>query len=80
MSLLYLDTGRDNTYPWAIDVWPLGMGFGNFPQVMGLLKGMGFGGPISFHCEYSGMPAESIIHQCNIDVRFVQGIVDAMDG
>ncbi|MGQ9730518.1 MAG: sugar phosphate isomerase/epimerase family protein [Candidatus Zipacnadales bacterium] len=65
---------------WTIDVWPLGMGFGNFPQVIKLLKDMDFTGPISFHCEYSHMPAESIIHQCNIDVRFIQGIVEALEG
>jgi sugar phosphate isomerase/epimerase len=63
---------------WRIDVWPLGMGFGDFPLVMRLLKDMGFDGPISFHCEYSKLPAESIIHQCNIDTRFIQAIVDQL--
>ena len=63
-------------------VWPppLGMGFGNFPQVMKLLKDMAFSGPISFHCEYSQHPPDSVIDQCRIDVRFLQAIVDKLDG
>jgi sugar phosphate isomerase/epimerase len=65
---------------WAIDVWPLGMGFGNFPQVMKLLKDMAFSGPISFHCEYSSLPPDSVIDQCRMDVRFIQAIVDKLDG
>jgi sugar phosphate isomerase/epimerase len=65
---------------WAIDVWPLGMGFGNFPQVMKLLKEMAFSGPISFHCEYSNLPPDSVIDQCRIDVRFIQAIVDKLNG
>ena len=60
---------------WGIDVWPLGMGVGNFPQVMQLVKDMAFEGPISFHCEYSQMPPESIIHQLAIDTKFVGDIV-----
>lgn len=60
---------------WAIDVWPMGMGFGNFPQVMQLLKDMNFQGPISFHCEYSRLPAESVVLQCAIDTRFISDIV-----
>jgi sugar phosphate isomerase/epimerase len=63
---------------WGIDVWPLGMGYGNFPQVMGLLKAADFSGPISFHCEYSRMPPDSVVDQCRIDVRFIQAIVDAL--
>jgi sugar phosphate isomerase/epimerase len=60
---------------WAIDVWPMGMVFGNFPQVMQLVKDMNFEGPISFHCEYSRMPPESIIHQLAIDTKFIGDIV-----
>lgn len=67
----------DGMAPWGIDVWPLGMGYGDFPLVMRLLKERGFAGPISFHCEYSRMPAESIIHQCAIDTRYIQGILDS---
>lgn len=63
---------------WRIDVWPLGMGFGDFPLVMKLLKDIAFDGPISFHCEYSRLPAESVVDQCRIDVRFIQAIVDGM--
>ena len=60
---------------WGIDVWPMGMGVGNFPQVMKLLKEMAFAGPISFHCEYGQMPPESIIHQLAIDTKFIGDIV-----
>lgn len=60
---------------WGIDVWPMGMGVGNFPQVMKLLKEMAFEGPISFHCEYSQLPPESVIHQLAIDTRFIHDIV-----
>jgi len=63
---------------WGIDVWPLGMGLGNFPLVMKLLKEMQFQGPISFHCEYSRLPAESVVDQCRIDTRFLQAIVDGL--
>ena len=64
---------------WRIDVWPLGIGFGDFPLVMKLLKDMAFDGPISFHCEYSRLPAESVVDQCRIDTRFIQAIVDQME-
>ncbi len=70
---------RDGQPEWRIDVWPLGMGFGNFPQVMKLLKDMGYEGPISFHCEYSNLPPESVVDQCRIDVRFIQAIVDKLE-
>jgi sugar phosphate isomerase/epimerase len=63
---------------WTIDVWPMGMGFGDFPQVMQLLKDLAFAGPISFHCEYSQMPPESIIHQLAIDTRYIAGIVERL--
>lgn len=69
---------QDGKPAWRIDVWPLGMGFGDFPTVMRLLKEMNFQGPISFHCEYSRLPAESIIDQCRIDVRYIRGILDTM--
>jgi sugar phosphate isomerase/epimerase len=67
---------QDGKAFWAIDVWPMGMGYGDFPLVMRLLKEMEFGGPISFHCEYSRLPAESVIDQLRIDTRFIRGIVD----
>lgn len=60
---------------WGIDVWPLGMGFGNFPQAMALLRDQGFSGPISFHCEYGRMTPEQIIHQCRIDTLYIESIM-----
>jgi len=69
--------GPDGPMVWGIDVWPLGMGYGDFPLVMKLLRDLRFAGPISFHCEYSRMPAESVVDQCRIDTRFVQAILDA---
>ena len=69
----------DGRQVWNIDIWPLGMGYGDFPLVMSLLKGLGFDVPISFHCEYGGRPNESVIDQCRIDVRFIQNIVDSME-
>jgi sugar phosphate isomerase/epimerase len=63
---------------WGIEVLPMGLGVGNFPQVMQILKDMAFEGPISFHCEYGYMPAESVVHQANIDTRFIQEIVDKL--
>ncbi len=74
---LYKKKNADGS--WAIDMAPLGMGFGNFPQVMQLLKDMAFGGPISFHCEYHYMPPESVVDQLRIDTRFIQAIVDELE-
>lgn len=71
----FMDGGKP---VWRIDVWPLGMGFGDFPTVMKLLSEMSFAGPISFHCEYSRLSAEAIIHQCRIDTMFIEGIVAAL--
>ncbi len=71
----FMDGGKS---VWRIDVWPLGMGFGDFPLVMKLLQDMSFAGPISFHCEYSRLPAASVVDQCRIDTRFVQSIVDSL--
>ncbi len=68
----------DGTFTWGIDVWPLGMGLGNFPQVMQLLKDMDFQGPISFHCEYSKLPPESVVLQCAIDTRWMRDITAGM--
>jgi len=64
---------------WAIDMAPLGQAFGNFPQVMKLLKDMELEIPISFHCEYHYMPPESVIDQLRIDVRFIKAIVDELE-
>jgi sugar phosphate isomerase/epimerase len=68
----------DGKHVWYIDIWPLGMGFGDFPLVMRTLADMKFAGPISFHCEYGALPKESVVDQCRIDVRFIQAIVDGM--
>jgi len=70
---------QDGKPVWRIDVVPLGMGFGDFPTVMKLLKDMQFSGPISFHCEYSRLPAESVVLQCGIDTRFITDVVDQLD-
>lgn len=63
---------------WGVEVLPMGLGVGNFPQVMQVLTQMNYQGPISFHCEYGTMPPESIVHQCNIDTRYIQGILDKL--
>lgn len=63
---------------WGIDVWPMGMGFGNFGQVMRLLTDMEFAGPISFHCEYSRLDPDSVIDQLRMDVRFITRIVEGL--
>lgn len=61
---------------WRIGVVPLGTGFGDFPAVVKLLTDMGYQGPISFHSEYSRLPAESVVDQCRIDTRYIQSLVD----
>ena len=70
---------RDGKPQWQIAVVPLGMGFGDMPLLFSLLKKMSFGGPISFHCEYSGFPPESVIDQCRIDVRHINSVLDALE-
>lgn len=60
---------------WRIAVRPLGLGFGDLPLVVKLLREMDFGGPISFHSEYGYLPAESVVDQCRIDVRYIQGLI-----
>ena len=62
---------RDGKLVWAIDMMPLGMGFGDMDTLFTLLFQQGFPGPVSFHCEYHWMPPESVIDQCRIDVRFI---------
>jgi len=69
----------DGTASWAIDVVPLGTGYGDFPTVMRLLTDMKFGGPLSFHCEYSRLPTESVVDQCRIDTRFITAVLDGLD-
>ena len=59
---------------WAVDVVPLGSGYGNFPLVLETLDTIGYSGPVSFHCEYGRLPPESIIDQCRIDTRFIRGL------
>jgi len=65
----------DGRTSWPIAVVPLGMGFGDMPTLFGLLKKIDFQGPISFHCEYSGFPPESVVDQCRIDVRHIRGVI-----
>jgi len=71
----YIENGQP---VWRVEVVPLGLGFGDFPTVIKVLKELDFRGPISFHCEYSRLPAESIIHQCRIDTRYVQDVIDSV--
>lgn len=68
---------HDGETAWVVEVVPLGTGFGNFPLVAQTLKKIGYSGPISFHCEYGRLSADSIVDQCRIDTRFLRGVLEA---
>ena len=65
---------KDGEPAWQTAVVPMGSGFGDFPQVVSILRQIGFAGPISFHCEYSRLPPESVIDQCRIDTRWIESL------
>jgi sugar phosphate isomerase/epimerase len=70
---------QGNTTKWSLGVVPLGMGFVDWDTLIALIKQHGFDVPLSFHCEYSGYPPDSVIDQCRIDVRFFRAKWDAAD-
>jgi sugar phosphate isomerase/epimerase len=49
----------------------MGSGFVDWETAVRTLTEMDFTGPISFHSEYSGEPADSVIDLARIDVRFI---------
>ncbi|MAE65655.1 MAG: xylose isomerase [Phycisphaeraceae bacterium] len=63
--------------PWLVDVVPLGRGLADYPLILRQLVEGGFSGPIGFHCEYGGLPPQSIVDQCRIDTRYIQGLLDS---
>ena len=67
----------DGQPQWNVGVVPLGTGLGNFPVVLETLAKLKYTGPVSYHCEYSGRPAESIVDQCRIDTRFIRDLQSA---
>ena len=64
----------DGKSAWQTRIVPLGQGFVDWPTLAGLLKEMKYRGPLSFHSEYGGVPQDTVIDQCRIDIRFFNGV------
>lgn len=64
---------RNGKATWQVKVVPMGLGFVDWDAALRTLKEMNFNGPVSFHCEYSGCPVETVIDQARIDIRFIRG-------
>jgi sugar phosphate isomerase/epimerase len=60
---------------WGIDVVRMGTGFGDWRTALRTLRDMGFSGPVSFHSEYAGEPADTVIDLARADVRFISRLL-----
>jgi sugar phosphate isomerase/epimerase len=64
---------------WQMRVVPLGEGFVDWRTLLKTLRAMSYNGPISMHCEYSGVPVETVIDQARIDLRFIRGLLAQLE-
>ena len=71
-------TTKDGKRVMQLKVVPLGMGFVEFSTALKLIQDYGLDIPVSMHCEYSGYPVDSVVDQCRIDMRYIQGLLDAL--
>jgi sugar phosphate isomerase/epimerase len=58
----------------VLKVVPFGYGLVEWGTLIHALKKRGYDGALSFHCEYSGYPPESVLDQAAIDVRFFRAL------
>lgn len=63
----------------GLKVVPFGHGLVEWGLFVAELKARGYDGALSFHCEYSGYPPESVLDQAAIDVRFFRQLWDATE-
>ena len=77
-DLTRVEQVRNGQTSWRTKVVRLGHGFGDFPTLMKALKEMDYQGPISFHSEYSGEPAETVVDLARADVRYINGLLAEM--
>jgi sugar phosphate isomerase/epimerase len=68
----------NNQRTWQIRVVPLGEGFVDWVTLLKTLRAMNYDGPISMHCEYSGVPVDTVIDQARIDMRFIRGLLASL--
>ena len=66
---------RDGKRAMQLKVVPFGTGFVEWPTALQLVKDNSLDVPISMHCEYSGYPVDSVVDQCRIDMRYLQGLM-----
>lgn len=59
---------------------PLGEGFVDWHEMMRILLARSFDGPLSFHSEYEGWPADRIIDQTKKDIAFIRSVESAEKG
>ncbi len=70
-------TLKDGKKVMQTQVVPMRTGFVEFSTALKLIQDYQLDVPISMHCEYSGYPVESVIDQCRIDMRYIQGLMEA---
>ena len=58
----------------TLKVVPFGHGMVEWARFIEVLQTRSYDGALSFHCEYSGYPPESVIDQAAIDVRFFRAL------
>ncbi len=56
----------------------MGKGFVDWKTALKTLKAMDYDGPVTFHSEYSGEPAESVIDLARVDVRFINRLIQEL--
>ncbi len=53
---------------------PLGEGFVDWREMMRILMARSYDGPLSFHSEYEGWPADRIVEQTKKDIAFMRAV------
>ena len=59
---------------WASQCVRMGHGLVDWVNVLTTLQSQNFSGPVSFHAEYVGEPADSVIDLTRCDVRYVNAL------
>jgi len=61
---------------WKTRTVPLSEGLVPWPEVLGYLHNIGFGGPVSVHSEYEHLNFENLIRQTREDLAYIKGILE----
>lgn len=73
-DLKHVPAQRAGRSVWASRCVRMGQGLVDWVNVLAALDAQSFAGPVSFHSEYAGEPADTVIDLTRCDVRYVNGL------